>query len=106
MGITCFDEKTPDVLERAFDPFFSHRPAGRGRVGRQVLRDVGLVRCRSEGGQLRVEDDVAPGVSTHQEGGAHVAGQVGEGGPDDPLGLRAAIASRVMALAVAAISLV
>jgi len=42
---------TPEVLERAFDPFFSHRPAGRGR-------GLGLPRARRlatlNGGSVRL----------------------------------------------------
>lgn len=50
---------TPDVLARAMDPFFSHRPAGRGRgVGLsrvQRLLEIG-------GGSIRLESQ--PGVGT------------------------------------------
>ena len=50
---------TPDVLARAMDPFFSHRPAGRGRgVGLsrvQRLLEIG-------GGSIRIESQ--PGIGT------------------------------------------
>lgn len=50
---------TPDVLARAMDPFFSHRPAGRGR-------GVGLARVHrlleAGGGSVRLESQ--PGIGT------------------------------------------
>ncbi len=48
-----------DVLRKAFDPFFSHRPAGRGR-GLGLPRAHRLV--EANGGQLRLES--TPGVGT------------------------------------------
>lgn len=53
---------TPDVLGRAFDPFFSYRPAGRGRglglsrVQRRLHAGGGMIRIASEPGRgTRVE---------------------------------------------------
>ncbi|OWY70108.1 hypothetical protein B7486_17555 [cyanobacterium TDX16] len=53
---------TPDVLARAMDPFFSHRPAGRGR-------GVGLSRVHrlleAGGGSIRLES--RPGIGTEAQ---------------------------------------
>lgn len=53
---------TPDVLERAMDPFFSHRPAGR-------RRGMGLSRARQwvvqNGGDIRLRS--RPGAGTEVE---------------------------------------
>jgi signal transduction histidine kinase len=49
----------PDVLERAFDPFFSQRPAGRGRgLGLSIARRL------IELNQGRVRIDSTPGQGT------------------------------------------
>jgi signal transduction histidine kinase len=53
---------TPDVLGRAMDPFFSHRPAGRGR-GLGLAR---VARCLAEGaGAISIES--SPGHGTRVE---------------------------------------
>jgi signal transduction histidine kinase len=53
---------SPEVLERAMDPFFSHQPAGR-------RRGLGLARVhqwvRSNGGDVRIESQ--PGAGTTVE---------------------------------------
>jgi signal transduction histidine kinase len=51
---------TPDVVERAMDPFFSHRPAGRGR-------GLGLSRAaryaQINGGRIRLSSRVTEGTA-------------------------------------------
>jgi C4-dicarboxylate-specific signal transduction histidine kinase len=51
---------TPDVVERAVDPFFSHRPAGRGR-------GLGLSRAARyaeiNGGKIRLSSRVKEGTA-------------------------------------------
>ncbi len=49
-----------DVLRRAFDPFFSHRPAGRNR-GLGLARAFRLV--ESNGGRLRLESAAGQGTT-------------------------------------------
>ena len=52
----------PDVLQRAFDPFYSHRGAGRGR-------GLGLARAHriveAHGGQIWLESRPADGAAAH-----------------------------------------
>jgi signal transduction histidine kinase len=53
---------TPSVLQRAFDPFFSHRPAGRGR-GLGLARAYRIV--ESHGGRIWLESAPHEGTTAH-----------------------------------------
>ncbi|MFO0839093.1 MAG: HDOD domain-containing protein [Phycisphaerae bacterium] len=66
---------TPAVLHRAFDPFYSHRPAGRSR-------GLGLARAHriidSHGGRIWLESRAGDGTCVHillPEAGQDLAGQ-------------------------------
>ncbi|MCH7812461.1 MAG: HDOD domain-containing protein [Planctomycetes bacterium] len=54
----------PDVLEHALDPFFSHRPAGRGR-GLGLSRAYSLL--LSNGGRLWIDSTPGIGTAVHLE---------------------------------------
>jgi len=64
---------TPDVLERATDPFFSHRPAGRGR-------GLGLSRAARyaeiNGGRIRLSSRAGEGTTVLVELPVAVSGDV------------------------------
>ncbi|MCG3137549.1 MAG: Sensor histidine kinase RcsC [Phycisphaerae bacterium] len=67
VGVTIEDRgrgMTPEILEKARDPFFSHRPAGRGR-GLGLSRAVRWLQIN--GGQLRLESQPQVGTKVHIE---------------------------------------
>jgi hypothetical protein len=53
---------TPAVLQRAFDPFFSHRQAGRGR-GLGLPRAYRIV--EAHGGRIWLESRPGEGTAAH-----------------------------------------